>query len=625
MTYTLPPNNVVAGNSGHILTHNDLADIMNGAGLGWNLLNTAFAGGADPTMSTDSTAAINSIIANAYAATNYFNTGIDITSPPGRYLVSSPIPVTPYTGLGGSKATNITSGSADSGTVFVASSSFAQGSAPINAVFYVMDQTTGGYSTTSEEQHFHDFMIDGSSLSGSSNVAGIGWYAGSQQPGKTSLDNLNIFNTTGWGIYQPQGVGQVRGRNVHCRMNGTGNHANNAGGFLLQNSDSQWEYSGAYNTYGDGVQVTNSFDSVLNFHSEHSASGYGVNYKATYNNSAQDAGCCVFADCSVDGGVLDGLHVTSTGSNLPPFRWNGGFIRRPGTLGTGGPYGGIFVDAYFGPVDIDTQVYPGQPDGGGSVYPAYAVRIANCGGQSTVITLRGQYIGQTGHITTDGSPQSVTTAADVVLGIGSASSVQTYAPGVPLQMAASGAMLPVLPELAVAPANAAATTHNRRYLVTTSGFTGFTPASGTVYWSLIQLVAGVPITNISTLVQGTAKSGGTHGWVALANTATGKIVAVSADHTDAATTWGTTNTPQAIALASGPYIPATTGAYWVGLCIVATTMPLLVAGNAKFGQLAVTAPVLCGTSATGQTTPPSTGTSLTVTGNANDDLYAWCT
>lgn len=615
MSYSTPPNNVVSGNSGHISAHNNLSTIITGNSLQFNVLDTAYSGGADPTGSSDSAPAFNAAL-NAAAADGPGNV---VLVPQGNYKINSPVVVPPYTGLMGSPSSG-TIGTVTCGSVLLPSATFSEGSWPFAAAILIVSQDVGSYSTTSEEQHVAWLMIQGTNLSGTGQCDGISVWSGTDGTGRVTLQNILVNGMTGWGYSVPNNAGgNTRAFNVNVRGCGT-NHANNAGGFQIYNSDSEWNFCAAYSCYGNQFNILNSWDTVFNqCHAEHSGSTDDWYYKATYNNGTPDAGGMSFVGCSVDAGEGHGVHIVGTGSTLPPINWTGGYIRRPGTTSTSGGWAGICVDGYDGPVDITgTQVYPGEPDGGGSNYPQYAVSVINGGASTTNVTINGGvFIGASAPFFTDGTANSFTVSGATTFGAGQGNFPGTtyYTPGVTLQSNGGTELIPVDPVLTTMPAGTLATSHDRSLVTAT-----ITPATGQDYYRLVRLVAGVPITNIITWVTATGKTGGSHGWVNIVSASTGKVVATSADNTDTATTWHSANAAQAIALTS-PYTPLDTGPYYFGICIVASGMPTLAGGVSLVGQLAVQAPAYCGTGAGSHTTPLSVGTSVTVGGIAADDFF----
>lgn len=82
MSYTIPADSHLVGDTGHTGYHNNISDVINGS-VPFNILNTAYSGGADPTGVADSSAAINAAIAAAASG------GGVVRVPPGSYKVSA--------------------------------------------------------------------------------------------------------------------------------------------------------------------------------------------------------------------------------------------------------------------------------------------------------------------------------------------------------------------------------------------------------------------------------------------------------------------------------------------------------------------------------------------------------
>lgn len=126
----------------------------------------------------------------------------------------------------------------------------------------------------------------------------------------------------------------------------------------------------------------------------------------------------------------------------------------------------------------------------------------------------------------------------------------------------------------------------------------------------IVIPGGVQVSTI-TFYSGTqALVTGSNQWFALYSTARAKL-AVTADDTN--TAWAA-NTYKTLTLAS-PYTPAADEAVYVGICVVASTVPSLRC-NTDMGFSGITnqAPILAGTSNTGLTNPasaPATANALT--------------
>lgn len=148
-----------------------------------------------------------------------------------------------------------------------------------------------------------------------------------------------------------------------------------------------------------------------------------------------------------------------------------------------------------------------------------------------------------------------------------------------------------------------------------------------VYVSAIPLPKNLQINDISMVVGGAAFTtvDVTHGWYALLDSS--RVVrAVSADQTSG--NWGTTFTTVTLPVTSGgTYTTTYGGLYYVALCITFTSTSGEFSGaSATVGGVTGLAPILQGTSSTGQTTPPGLGGTLSaITNVAADRFYAWTT
>jgi hypothetical protein len=562
--------------------------------------------------------------ANINGALTRQGAGATILLDGGIFYINQPIVVPPFETLQGAPSSGLI-GTISCGTVLEPVAAFSAGPWPVAAAILLVDQATGGYSTVSQEQHVLNIMIQGTSLPATSNVQGICLYAGTAEIGRLSFQNVLIRAMTGWGFYVPKAVGQVRAFNVSVRDCGANSGAA-AGGFLVHCSDSEWLYCSSYSNHGDAWQILNSFDSLFNqCHAEHSAIGYGFNYRATYNNSVPDAGGITFEGCTVDAGVQHGFFITSSGPARPPVNVIGGFVRRCGTSSVSAQYAGYCVHGYLGPVNfVGCQTYPGLPDGGiGNNTPEYGMAFIGNGARTTNITVTGGiYIGAAAGIFNDGSAGLVTISSSTSFGHGQGAGTAVYTPGVTLQAATSPKFVPVDAVLPLQPAGCLATSHDRQQITGS-----FAPASGTAYYRLVRLVAGLPITSINMWVTGTAKTGGTHGFVNIVSVATGKVVASSADQTDPSATWGTVNSLASIPL-SAPYAPAVTGAYWLGFMVAESsgTMPTVGRpGDSPDHGIVTLPPVSCGFAGTGLAAPPAIGTAVGPAGMAGDDIYMFAT
>lgn len=141
-------------------------------------------------------------------------------------------------------------------------------------------------------------------------------------------------------------------------------------------------------------------------------------------------------------------------------------------------------------------------------------------------------------------------------------------------------------------------------------------ASGTLFLQAIYLRAGQKINNISFFSATTAAGTPTQGFFALYDDSR-NLLAQSANFTTEA--WAA-NSIKTKALTAQYTVP-TSGIYYIGIVIVATTVPTLKGLTAKTAsQLAGVAPILHGSSSTGLTTTlPNPAAAITATVNA-----VWC-
>lgn len=133
--------------------------------------------------------------------------------------------------------------------------------------------------------------------------------------------------------------------------------------------------------------------------------------------------------------------------------------------------------------------------------------------------------------------------------------------------------------------------------------------SGTLHLDAIYLVAGQTVSNITYWSATTAAGTPTNGFFALYDASRNKL-AESANFTTEA--WAA-NTVKTKAMTTAYRVP-TSGLYYVGIMITATTVPTLKGGTAKTGaQLAGAVPILHGNSTTGLTTSlPTPAAAITV-------------
>lgn len=142
-------------------------------------------------------------------------------------------------------------------------------------------------------------------------------------------------------------------------------------------------------------------------------------------------------------------------------------------------------------------------------------------------------------------------------------------------------------------------------------------ASGTLNMQAIYLTAGQTISNITLASATTAAGTPTHYWFALysGSQSAPALLASSADQTT--TAWAA-NTVKTLAM-STPYKVPTSGVYYIGYVMVATTVATIKGGTARTGgQLGAQSPAIYATSTTGITTAlPNPAAALTTGGTVS--------
>lgn len=175
------------------------------------------------------------------------------------------------------------------------------------------------------------------------------------------------------------------------------------------------------------------------------------------------------------------------------------------------------------------------------------------------------------------------------------------------------------PAMVHPPAGILADTYSRQIATVGGG-----PASGTLAVRLISLKAGQLISNIGFYTNANVKTGGTHGWYVLLDL-NRKVLAVTADQTDASTKWGVVSTKYPIPV-TVPYTVPNDGDYYIGVMVANTsgTQPNFAVSANPASIMNGDSPILAGTSSTGQTTPPSLGATMgTITSAQADNLYGY--
>jgi len=145
-----------------------------------------------------------------------------------------------------------------------------------------------------------------------------------------------------------------------------------------------------------------------------------------------------------------------------------------------------------------------------------------------------------------------------------------------------------------------------RYMCTSA----IAPSPGVLNLRLMVLPQGYWAGAMTMYTGATAKTGGTHGWYVITDQYI-NVLAVTADQTDPATTWGTINSPQDLPFTGAGLSCPYTGYYYAGFMIAesAGTMPTLATATVSLG-VSNQVPAMSVSGGVGLTTPPAVGANL---------------
>jgi hypothetical protein len=190
MSFTIPPdNNVVNVTTGHTTQHNNLGDVIAGTPcVKYNVANTAYAGGADLTGTTDSSAALLAAIAALPAG------GGQIYIPAGSTLkFASTLVFTQGQGICGGGSDNVTLNYTGTGTAIQASLS-------------------GSFTGGAYAGQFTGFYLSGYSAGGSAVGMSV------QDLQGITINDVAIYGFAGKGLYYLHGSGYAEESTVRCRI-----------------------------------------------------------------------------------------------------------------------------------------------------------------------------------------------------------------------------------------------------------------------------------------------------------------------------------------------------------------------------------------------------------------------
>jgi hypothetical protein len=349
-TYIIQPQNRVAGSAGHLADHDNLGAVLSAVpDIQYSVLNTQYAGGADPTGYADSTAAINATLTATPAGGVCF-------VPAGTYKITGTIVIPNDVTLKGTDASDPTAGS----ILSVANSS--------NLSSVISD---GAFSSNSSSVS-NGPRIEGMILkcNGANQASGLGvGIAFCSYRGE--IFNCRVNDSRGDGIRianQTANAGVVSGSVVECKIRdctiagcGTAGTSGNREGIALRDSGAGavtdfwvedcviWEGAltqtkgmgiyanspvggivrgnhlygiGTHGIYMQGTGATRVVDNYVEYFGQLTSSGacYGI-YVMDSGGApgCYIAGNTINVDDAISGNTFVGLYLTNVGSNQQAF------------------------------------------------------------------------------------------------------------------------------------------------------------------------------------------------------------------------------------------------------------------------------------------------------------------
>jgi hypothetical protein len=330
-------------------------------GAGLNVLNAAYAGGADPTGAADSTAAIQAALSAAAP-------GQVIRLPSGTYKTTAPLAMPPGVILRGDSGYD-PSAWGDKASVIKPSAAFT------GAAVITMNDVA---NVPTQGPRIYDLAIDGSALG----VTADGILATGPVL-HTVIEGVSVATVTGVGINTAKNVSAApqapfgwRVRHVRLRACAGG------GAFLTIHNDSTWTdvlVLGCGGTTLDGFVITNADNTQFNGCRAEWSGANGFHITGAWFTGTGCGGCAL-TGCSTDRNTGNGVLIDGT-AGADPIVITGLMLRRDGrNAGTGGgSFAGLKCSATSLPVVISgVTCFPGVDDTGtGTSSPQYGVSIVS--------------------------------------------------------------------------------------------------------------------------------------------------------------------------------------------------------------------------------------------------------
>ncbi|HEV2403233.1 MAG TPA: hypothetical protein VGS08_03460, partial [Candidatus Saccharimonadales bacterium] len=580
----------------------------------------------------------------------------------GTFWTVNPILIPSGVGLRGTIGSVQSTGTNDYGSVIKAVTGWTNSykgtplpSSTINAVISLVDITSLGAANTAVTRcDIRDLELDLSHISGVDGISGWGAVSevsiirvaiffgnhGSstsrgvsllQNSGFTSANTPDSWNLDTVAVNEPGGHG-FYGYFTNSTLNNctTQNTANNGDGFYILGGNNRLMNCQA-------IQMLNGFT----IYAPALTNTSGNNVAAIGANDAVTLIGCGTRRNNRNGVNVINLSATGTAQVMPVYLNGCTFDGDGANAGSGGGgFAGIHASGEVTVIATGTSVLVGTQDVAGGC-PQYAVSTATNGsapGVPDLVQVSGGILNAATTVIGDGGPAALLQVS---------TNTAQYAGG-PYQAVGVANLMPVWTTSSLdrvfdnytQPTGCIAATMSR-VSVTSSTLPGTSTflTSGTIYLRAIGIPAGVTLSKVAFMSGTTAFTAGnmTDSWYILTDSSR-KVLAVTADATNTILT--TANTFYQLSFATSgqggtTYRTTYSGLYYVGIMVAgnagqtgmgnlsgATT---LAAQVSNLTGLSTATPILCGTSSTGQSTPPAvtTTTLSSISAAGNTDFYAF--
>lgn len=600
---TLPQNNVLAGQSGHLSDHDDVYAALSAfatAGLQGVVNVTAAPYGAKVDGSTDDTAALQAALSAAAP-------GSIVWLPPGTTVTSAPIYIPPQVELLGAHSSHLDSTAA---SCIKPSAGFTGA-----AVILIVDQATGGYSIPSNQQSIRNITLDGSNLTGS------------------TIDGLQAQGSVHGVIIEDVQIRSMPNHGINNVSNGSGFPYSWRGTRLVVQAcagygyavggttDSTWIDCEALGCLKSGFLLASqpSNSKFIGCRSEYSTWN-GFEISGTWTGANYGGGGATMVDCSTDANNRNGILITATGDS--PLSIIGGNYRRDGWNGgaAGSGYAAIQCTGSTIPVKITAPMtQTGFGEASGQTVPSPQYGLAVISSSSTVSVEGGTLHGNTAAWFDDGSNSSVQRGANVVERVGGQTGYTTAFHGLQASLATpptwdSGPSTQQYSLVAARPMP-----EDLGYIALTGDHDAFSstvaPSTGVIYLAKVVIRRPVTATNIVVFVTSAGATLTSGQNLAGIYSSTGTLLRATADQSAVWTSTGLKTMALTTTIALVP------GTYYVAILSVGTTPPTLIrsaisgggaSGSQAFYNVGATSSTpKSAVTAAGQTTLPAITLSAT--------------